>query len=242
MTRLVPTALLLLGTLTGCAGYHSVPLSHGAGPEYEGRWQVHTKRGPHPAHLAAEAAARDLTALVSARLPLRDNIRVRLEGCGRAEVAWFPSVSEVVLCHEMVERVAEVLGVPLNRRAPDELLRRAFRFILAHEIGHAVQDLFGVIGDRSGEVMADEFAALFLLATPELAADVIPAATLLQRLAEPPDLIEVMRTERLSRAAMLRCLWDGSRPDAEGRCRTQYLERRAWWSAKAPALTKAVGG
>lgn len=226
--------------LAACAHGYSVPSSHGAGAGFDGRWEVRTTGSPGTGLLAAEAAARDLAGYVATRLPLPQDIVVKLEGCGHAEVAWYPSLSEVVLCHEMVARVTELLEIPSDRCVADTMLRRVFRFILAHEIGHAVQDLYPVALDQSGEILADEFAALFLLADPRFDADLISAASLVQRLAELPDLLESARQERVARYTMLRCLWAGAQPEAQGACRDTYHRRRQYWAEQAPQLAQAL--
>jgi hypothetical protein len=219
--------MLLLGMAVAACGRVATP-----GPPPD--WVIEEATPSDPVRLTALRAARDLGRSVNARLTLPRTIRVRLLNCGEPRADWFPEQSEIVLCGEIVEEVATALeessaGQPRRAARQETRLIRIVQYLLAHELGRAVIDMFGVRVEGSEASGADEFAALFLLGESAFADAVLDGAANLRRLARSPGISEAVRDERLERAATLSCLWQGARMGPWSRCGELYLKRTWWW-------------
>jgi hypothetical protein len=103
---------------------------------------------------------------------------------------WLVEHAEILLCDEILHHAIEAPGAPQS----------IARFILAHERGHAVADALNETASGSGEADADQFAAVFLIATARFATDAPEASELMRRLVELPDLLDATRVERVGRA------------------------------------------
>ncbi|MBX3132310.1 MAG: hypothetical protein KF689_02830 [Gemmatimonadaceae bacterium] len=172
--------------------------------------------------LALEAA-NDLGGVLVLLRPLPRRITVRLERCGEsAEAVWLEQTAEILLCDEMLGYAVQFSDAP----------RSIARFILAHELGHAVADELGEVASGSGEADADQFAAVFLLATGRFGPDVRAAAQLMRQLGEHPELLDATRAERLERAAALDCLVAGWQDSTATACAQVYALARDRWSRR----------
>lgn len=196
-------------------------------------WQIQAEAQTSTAGVreAALQAARDLNAHLRLLRPMSRTITVRLQDCGTdSEAVWLEEATEILLCDEVLEFMSR-FGEPTVAVA---------RFILAHELGHAVADLFDEPAEGSGELEADEFAAVFLIATGMYGQDIATAARLMQSMAEIPDLVPATAAERQTRSEALRCLLDGATTAQNTECGAAFVSARSRWEQRvligSPAL------
>jgi hypothetical protein len=184
-------------------------------------WTVRSDASDSEIRALARRAVDDVGRALAALRPFPRPVTVRLARCGdAAQAVWLDDAGEILLCDELLSHALTFADEPLP----------VVRYIVAHEVGHASADLFGIPATGSGEFDADQFAAV-LLTAGGLQADVVAAAMMMRRMAEQPDLLEVTRRERLSRSDALMCLVDETHAAAEPRCRTTLRDARARWHA-----------
>lgn len=186
-------------------------------------WVVVADSASSEVRTLALAAADDLGGYLHLLRPLPRRLTVRLEHCGAsAQAVWLVESAEILLCDEMLRYATASSDAP----------RSIARFILAHELGHAVADELDEPAVGSGETEADQFAAVFLIATERFATDLREAAALMRRLADLPDLLGATRVERLERAAALACLGGDWADSATTACSESYARARDRWARR----------
>lgn len=192
-------------------------------------WVVRSDSASSGVRTLALAAAQDLGGFLPLLRPLPRRLAVRLERCGAsAQAVWLVEHGEILLCDEILLHAVESSDAPAS----------IARFILAHELGHAVADELDEPASGSGEADADEFAAVFLTATERFAPDVRVASALMRQLADFPDLLDATRAERLERAAALACLAEGWAEAAATACAQAYARARDRWSRRVLRSTR----
>jgi hypothetical protein len=95
-------------------------------------------------------------------------IEVKIDECGMINAFYSPSDVEITFCYELIDMIAgSFASVPDN---PDawtqeevEAIEGAFRFIMMHEVGHALVDQLdlGITGREEDAV--DQLAALIMI-------------------------------------------------------------------------------
>jgi hypothetical protein len=184
-------------------------------------WTVTSDSAESEIRTLARRAVDDVGRALAAVRPFTRPVTVRLGRCGEvAEAVWKDDVGEILLCDELLSHALAFADEPLP----------IVRYIVAHEVGHASADLFGIPVAGSGELDADQFAAV-LLTAGGMQADVLAAAAMMRRMAQQADLLEATQHERLGRAEALACLVEEDGPGPEAQCRTTLPEARARWRA-----------
>lgn len=114
---------------------------------------------------------------VSRSLKLPQDIPVNVTECQEENAYYDPSAKKIVLCDELITKIDEIFTASGDKgKDLDTNMFGALDFIMLHEIGHGVVDLFKLPITGREEDVADQFAAFFLLAkgpstTPEDLAD-----------------------------------------------------------------------
>jgi hypothetical protein len=104
------------------------------------------------------------SALVGERVSLPQPVSLRLVSCDQANAWYQPDTREVRLCLELARHLSALLGRELDDEAQLlQALDGALRFVLLHEIGHAVVDLLALPITGREEDAVDQFAVWLLL-------------------------------------------------------------------------------
>lgn len=115
---------------------------------------------------------------VNARVALPKAVRLRLVDCDAANAWYLPEQREVQLCLQLAELVADLLATQVDDEA--QLLRAvdgSLRFILLHEVGHALVDVLQLAVTGREEDAVDQLAVWLLLDQDDGAEAVLSAAS-----------------------------------------------------------------
>lgn len=115
---------------------------------------------------------------VNARVALPKTVRLRLVDCEAANAWYLPEQREVQLCLQLAELVADLLATQVDDEA--QLLRAvdgSLRFILLHEVGHALVDVLQLAVTGREEDAVDQLAVWLLLEQDDGAEAVLSAAS-----------------------------------------------------------------
>jgi hypothetical protein len=176
---------------------------------------------------------------------LSTTIRLRARDCGQSRtVSYDPASRVVLLCYQFVAHsYAEALA---HKSAdPVEFARDVARFAIAHEIGHALIDLYKLPVLGREEDAADQFAAFLFLAhrrpVPVLAA-AQSFATSDPSAGLDPDALGDEHSLDQQRVANLTCwlvgnapaqhtiIADNLPPSRRARCPAEFAQIRASWT------------
>jgi len=142
---------------------------------------------------------------------LVEPIRLRFTDCGQVNAAYWPATNALVVCNETMAQPTGVL-----------------RFIVAHEMAHAVIHQRDVPFTGSEEVAADELAALTLLAWDD-EYDVLLMGLYFHVHAQAEDPTDPHPGDE-RRAYTLMCLADGSEDQPEWpECRWELARALHTW-------------
>lgn len=107
-----------------------------------------------------QGLARELNAAL--RLPA--TVRLRYAECGEANAYYEPQHRRITLCFELIEQIAEDFGAQLRDDAElAEVVAGAARFIVLHEVGHALVDLLQIPVTGREEDAVDQLSAWLLI-------------------------------------------------------------------------------
>jgi hypothetical protein len=138
-------------------------------------------QGGYYAELAHDLARNDplqaLAALLNRRLALPVDIGLRYAECGEAGAFYETGERRISLCLEMVERLAEDFSSSLDDDADlAEAVTGAIRFIVLHEVGHALVDVLELPITGREEDAVDQLSAWLLIGDEAGDAAVLSAA------------------------------------------------------------------
>lgn len=101
---------------------------------------------------------------LNARLALPRDIPLRYESCDVENAYYDPEAKEVVLCYELLDRVARVMSDPSRSEESNSFaIGSAWLFVVLHETGHALIDAYGLPITGREEDAADDLATLTLI-------------------------------------------------------------------------------
>lgn len=115
---------------------------------------------------------------VNTRVQLPKAVQLRLADCEAANAWYLPEQREVQLCLQLAELVAELLSAQVEDE--EQLLRAvdgSLRFILLHEVGHALVDVLQLAVTGREEDAVDQLAVWLLLEQDDGAEAVLSAAS-----------------------------------------------------------------
>jgi hypothetical protein len=115
---------------------------------------------------------------VNTRVALPRAVRLRLADCEAPNAWYLPERHEVQLCLQLAERVADLLAGQVEDE--EQLLRAvdgSLRFILLHEVGHALVDVLQLAVTGREEDAVDQLAVWLLLEQADGAEAVLSAAS-----------------------------------------------------------------
>lgn len=119
-----------------------------------------------------------ISALVNRRVVIGKPVALRLADCEAPNAWYLPERREVQLCLQLAELVADLLAPQVEDE--EQLLRAVdgtLRFILLHEVGHALIDVLQLPVTGREEDAVDQLAVWLLLAQDDGAEAVLSAAT-----------------------------------------------------------------
>lgn len=94
------------------------------------------------------------------------DIGINVMDCDEINAFYQPSDSSIVLCYELLENIDDNFAtLNLSNESWEELSNGAAFFVLAHEMGHALIDVYGLPTVGKEEDAADQFATIILLET-----------------------------------------------------------------------------
>jgi hypothetical protein len=136
---------------------------------------------------ALHALARDLDRAVV----LPRTVSLRYAECGEANATYNPQLREIRLCLELVEQLAEDFGDRLEDDAElAHAVAGANRFIVLHEIGHALVDVLELPITGREEDAVDQLSAWLLIGDAEGDLAVLSAAAAFSMVGDEDDLGE----------------------------------------------------
>lgn len=100
---------------------------------------------------------------LNAAYPLPQNVSVSFEECGQPNAFYNPSEGAVSFCYEMMDYMTRVLGEQVGPERLAEAVEGAYRFIMLHEVGHALTHQLDLPITGREEDVADQFATLALI-------------------------------------------------------------------------------
>ncbi|MGB3544588.1 DUF4344 domain-containing metallopeptidase [Rubrivirga sp.] len=100
---------------------------------------------------------------LNAAYPLPQNVSVSFEECGQPNAFYNPSAGAVSFCYEMMDYMSRVLGEQVGPERLTEAIDGAYRFIMLHEVGHALTHQLDLPITGREEDVADQFATLALI-------------------------------------------------------------------------------
>jgi hypothetical protein len=107
-----------------------------------------------------QALAGELNAVLKLPVP----VRLRYAECGEANAFYEPAERRITLCFELVEQIAEDFGAQLDDDAElADAVNGAVRFIVLHEVGHALVDVLKVPVTGREEDAVDQLSAWLLI-------------------------------------------------------------------------------
>jgi hypothetical protein len=161
-------------------------------------------------------------------LNLPRDVPIHVRACGSADAFYDHQRREIVLCDELLTELA-------NLEPDARTFRAAVMFCVFHEVAHSIVALLGLpvegVEGGTGETWADLFASLLFTETAHhIGTD--SAARFFRTLArsekhDPED----PHLPSATRAAAVRCMDEGTQPDARPACRTLHDTAKAHWNA-----------
>jgi hypothetical protein len=138
-------------------------------------------QGEYYAELARDLARNDplqaLAAQLNRRLALPVDVGVRYAECGEPGAFYETGERRISLCLELVERLAEDFSSSLEHDADlAEAVTGAIRFIVLHEVGHALVDVLELPITGREEDAVDQLSAWLLIGDEAGDAAVLSAA------------------------------------------------------------------
>ena len=166
MTRVALHIVLILTVLAvGCDGDDD-----GAASRDHGDLLVAWPEQTDPEYVEARAALmgsafEGVAAAFNHGFALPRDLTLRHESCGEINAFYRGSDSSIRMCYEMLERIGEVFEgrTDLGDHDPAELAAGTWFFVLFHELGHALIDLYDLPVLGMQEDAADEFATWMLV-------------------------------------------------------------------------------
>lgn len=182
---------------------------------------------------------------------LPTNILITVAECGAANAFYQPSKRQIVLCYELIELFVSQFSTHFEPDA--EIVDAVFgatNFVLYHELGHALIDVFNLPITGREEDAADQFATIMLIMAGEQGSKSIIAAALSFHLghSEEAQKQELTFWNRHSlnaqRVNEMMCLLYGSSPSQYAKlaqqlkipkdrvlsCPSEYLQARNSWA------------
>ena len=118
--------------------------------------------------LSQDDPLKELVAGLNKSLQLPKTLGVRYAECGEPNAYYDPGAREILLCFELIERLAEDFG---NRLDDDQELASAvggaYVFITLHEVGHALVDVLELPITGREEDAVDQLSAWLLIGEDE---------------------------------------------------------------------------
>lgn len=200
LRALLPLCLLLQAQTPPAPPAEVAPAPASAAPvraEDKGDFKVVYEKVKNPEHKEIQAIFRGTQLLeetakaLNEELALPADVTVSLRECGTADASYEPATRRISLCYELVSAFADVFL--RDARRPEDADRAgaavgsATVFVMFHEAGHALIDLYQLPVQGSIEEAADQLSTLVLLASGregEVAA-LDSASTLLAEAQEP---------------------------------------------------------
>ncbi len=139
-----------------------------------GKWLIQYVDSPNPTYRGLSQEVKQMRPLemfsdeLNAALPLHRDLRMRFDECGMVNAYYNPRDGEIVFCYEMVQLLAG-LFVPDGQWTQEqrEAVNGAIRFILWHEVGHALVGELDLPVTGMEEDAVDQLAAWMLLSGGE---------------------------------------------------------------------------
>lgn len=131
--------------------------------------------------------ARELNSAIS----LPEAITLRYVECEEANAYYDPAQRLITLCFELVEQLAEDFGAQLENDADlTDAVTGAMRFIVLHEVGHALVDVLKLPITGREEDAVDQLSAWLLIGDEDGDSAVLSAAAAFSMQGESHDLGE----------------------------------------------------
>lgn len=198
--------------------------------------------------LVADPGIDEWVALMNAELALPRDIEVVHTECGVENAYYSPDDERVTLCYELLNMVAAVMdNAGLDPDVRDEAIGSAWLFVLFHEVGHALVDMYDLPITGREEDAVDDLAAIVLIDAG--AADAVVAAAVFWILTDDGQYSDAKFADEHSlnpqRFYTLLCTVYGSDPQAHAdlveygylpyeraqRCPREYGQKDASWTA-----------
>jgi hypothetical protein len=140
-----------------------------SGPTDSGDFVLSIRQGgsytPYEQSLRQSEFLRGIVDHLNSLLALEEDIPIHVRECGTPNAFYDSSTRTVTLCYDlMADTAARFAEVELSSTEYQEAMSGAMTFILLHEIGHALIDVYDAPSTGREEDAADNFATLLLLA------------------------------------------------------------------------------
>jgi hypothetical protein len=157
------------------------PLSAAAAPAVErgstsmrGKWLPSFRESSNPAfrqlgqRVRQQQTLQQVSDALNARFALPRNVPILVAECGEVNAFYSPRETHVIFCYELLQHLARTF-VRDNAwtTAQQEAVDGAMRFILMHEVGHALVDVLDLPITGREEDAVDQLAAVMLIESGE---------------------------------------------------------------------------
>jgi len=105
-----------------------------------------------------------MIAFLNAAFILPKDILVVFTECGQGNAFYDPADAQIVMCHEFVEAVVDAFAfTELSDREFEDAVHATELFVLFHEVGHALIDVFDIPITGKEEDAVDQLSAMILI-------------------------------------------------------------------------------
>ncbi len=117
--------------------------------------------------LKKEHFMEDMAEYLNETFSMPEDLFITCDECGEENAFYDPESKKIIICYEMIDYLYEILEKKYKGDKLDEVVWNATTFILFHELGHALIDIYDLPMVGKEEDTVDNFSAYFLTTTGE---------------------------------------------------------------------------